>query len=447
MNTETVGRQWERLRAFLATDIWRMEPEAMRRGPAAVVRTVRILILTIRGLAQDELPIRASSLTFISLMSLVPMLAMVFSLLKGLGFGQTAIADLTAWQAGMPEEFQGFVQQVVDIVQNTNVAGLGWIGLTALVLMGAGLLNGMEAAFNRIWGIRANRDIMRRVANYVSLVVIVPILIGVAGTVMATLQSEAVIERLGTVAPLYRGLLKLTPLATSWLAFGCLYTMLPNTRVRLAPALISGLAGGVMWLAWQKIYITFQVGIARYNAIYGTFAVIPVFMAWLYISWMIILLGAEIAFAVQHHETIAFERGADSASFRARSLLALDILVHCARALTGKGERFDVETYSKRRGAPVRLIHETVEFLVHRGLLARTADRRGEVVLARSPDRLPVRELVEALADEGGNLDELGIRSLSESVRHALDRVGRGIDESLGDLSLADLAPAEDAAG
>jgi len=433
------GRRGGRLAEILMKEIWGSETGSLSTLRGMLVRIVRVGHLVVRGFRDDDLPVHASALTFATLMSLVPLLAIAFAVLKGLGVAQEQIDRLMEWKESMPLQFQGFIDQILEIVHSTSFAALGWVGLVALLVTAIMVLGSMEASFNRIWAVRSPRNIFRRIANYISILVVVPILIGVGSTVSASLHSEAFIARLGSVGVVYQALLRLTPLVGAWLAFGFLYTFMPNTRVRFVPAVVSSLAGALLWTLWQKTYISLQIGVARYNAIYGTFASVPIFLAWLYVGWVIVLLGAEVAFAVQNHATYHLEQRAESASFRARLLIAVAVVVEAVEAMREGSEAFEAAEFARRGKIPVRLVNEVVGVLSRAGWIVEVADQPGSYVLRRDPDSLDLRDIVELILDDGASPEQLGLLRAEGGLARVAEAIDRGIEEGVPGLTMGEL--------
>jgi len=429
----------QRARQFFFHDIWAVDPSSASPLYRLVARIVRIGHLVIKGFGDDELTVHASSLTFASSMSLVPLLAIIFSLLKAFGAGKDRIAELIAWKTQMPIEFQGFVDHVVEVVNNTNFAAMGWVGVGFLLLTSTLVLSSMERSFNRVWGISAPRSTIRRITNYISILVVVPILIGIAGTIGTALTHETVLQHLGSLGFIYDILLKLSPVLSACVAFGFLYAILPNTRVRWSSALIAGLVGGLLWLGWQELYITLQFGVARYNAIYGTFAVIPIFLAWMHIGWVIILLGAEVSFAVQNEATFHLERAGEKANIKARAAISLAVVSRVAEAMSGTSLPFDCESFAKQKCVPVRLLNEVISQLVDAGWLAEVADRPENYVLLRAPASILVRDILKTVMDEGVSLETLGLDHLGLPVEHILAKYGEALSAGLGTQTIQDM--------
>jgi membrane protein len=434
----TWGEKLKKVRQFVFHDVWDIDLTSLSLKRGFLVRGVRVAQLVMKGFQEDDLAVHASSLTFVTLTSLVPILAVAFALLKGFGFGQEQINALMTWNQSMPLEFQEFVNQILKIVNSTNFSALGWIGLAAFLLTAVMVLASVENSFNRIWGVTKPRTYLRQMANYIAVLVLVPFLVGIASTIGAYLKGgEAVLP--AQMGWLVHSALGVASLFTAWLAFWFLYVFVPNTRVRFVPAVISSLITALTFLAWQKIYIALQVGVARYNAIYGTFASVPIFLAWLYVSWVIVLLGTELAFAIQNSATYQMESTAEAASCKSRILLALAVVRQAAGALVNHAPYFETSAFARDQRVPIRLVNSIVRILVKDNILAEIAERQGCYVLLKAPDTIKVIDIVGMVMQEGSQPEKLGLMHLDPSIDKVLATLDKGLNESLVHLTLQDL--------
>lgn len=411
------------------------------QGGSLPARIIRVGHLLFRGYADDDLTIHASSLTFVTLTSLVPILAVGFALVKGFGFGadQLATVEQMAWFQQMPAQWQEFVQKILDIVNTTNFAALGWIGLAFFVLTAVLLLANVEKSFNRVWGVDKNRSLLRQIANYTSVLVLVPVLIGVAGA----LKAQVAINRKILDVDVNAWAQNLASFGILWLVIGFLYVFVPNTRVRLRSALVSSLLTTVVFLGWMQMFTVMQVGVVNYNRIYGAFAAVPVFMLWMYVTWVILLLGAEFTFALQNSDTYQLEGAADTASMRSRILVALMVLRRAGRAMAGEREMFDAAAFARKVKAPIRLINSVVATLAKKGYLAQVASRDAGYVLMRAPETIRIRDLVAELMHEGGGHAEIeGVLMLDAPLKETMAKIEKGFAQGFGDLTLADMVAA-----
>lgn len=429
------AEQWSKLRR----ELWTTELSSLSGIHRLLTRLLRISHLVIKGFRDDDLAVHAAALTFSTLMSLVPLLAIAFAVLKGLGAGPEATMRLTESVSSMPPQFQMFILEIIAMVDRTNFAAVGSVGLVVLFVTVVQVLGSIESSINRVWGVRESRSLLRKFTNYVSITVIVPVLIMAAFAVGATLHSEAFMARLGEAKFMYQALLRLTPLLTVSAAFFFLIVFMPNTHVNRGPAAISAFMAAILWISWQKIYISLQVSLGKYNAIYGTFASVPIFLMWMYVSWMIVMLATEIAFALQNHSTFHMERSASHASMHAKVMLAVALVLEAARRLTQENTRFQPAEFAQDRKVPIRLVNDIIALLVKGGLLAELAGHEGSYVLIKSPERLPVSDVLHLLTHDGSGLADLGLSSMDPAVSKVVADMDRAIDDSMGEVSFAKL--------
>ena len=411
------------------------------QGGSLPARLIRVGHLLFRGYVDDDLPIHASSLTFVTLASLVPILAVGFALVKGFGMAQDQLANVShmGWFTRMPAQWQEFVQWILDRVSTTNFSALGWIGLVFFVFTAVLLLANVEKSFNRVWGVDKNRSLLRQITNYTSVLVLVPLLIGLAGGLKAQIAISRKI--FGIDANVWAQ--DLAAFGVIWLAIGFLYVFVPNTRVRLRPAVLSSLLTTLVFLGWMRMFTVMQAGVTNYDRIYGAFAAVPVFMLWMYVTWVILLLGAEFTFALQNSDTYQLESAADTASMRARMLVALMILRRAGKAMGGGHGPFDAAAFARQNRAPIRLINSVMAVLVKRGYLAQVASRDASFVLMRAPESIRIRELVSELMHEGGGHAEIeGGLTLDAPLKDTMARIEHGLGQGFGDLTLADMVAA-----
>ncbi len=424
---------------FIHHELWEIELQKLPVVRRFFVRFLRTAHLVVRGIKHDNIPLHASALTLGTLISIVPILAITFALYKGLGAGEEDVqAMVIEWIEDMPSEFQEFILQMIEQYTAVNFAAMGGIFLVLVIFIVVKMLTSIEESFNRVWYISDSRNIIRRISNYISILVIVPILI-VAGGAAVAIVDTFLHEQMESIAWIYRGLLRLSPLFAVWLAFSFLYMFVPNTRVKLGPGLISGLVGAIMWLSWQKLYIAFQFGISKHNAIYGTFASVPIFLGWLYISWIILLLGAEVAFSVQNSETYRVQRTTSDASVTAKLMVALGIMQKAAEALNTNTDSFDASLFAKSKKVPIRLVNEITRLFERAGLMGALADRPGVYALLRAPEKLSVREVLETVLNDGATPAELGLADLDGVVQGAWSEWNAGMKQHLNDMTVKDL--------
>ena len=268
-------------------------------------RALRVLIDAGRGFVEDDCYSKASALTFYSLLSIVPVLAVLFGIAKGFGFEQALEVEISqhfAEQRELTDKLIQFAYSWLQTVKGGLIAGVGAVALLWSVLS---LLNNIEAALNAIWKTRIARPYSRKISDYLATMVICPIFFVTSSSITVFLntqiaqsaQSNVLVE---AVSPFLLLILKLFPFFLSWILFTFVYYFMPNTKVYLRSALIAGILAGTAFQIWQWLYIRFQIGASSYGAIYGSFAALPLFLVWLQISWLILLAGAEVAFELEN---------------------------------------------------------------------------------------------------------------------------------------------------
>lgn len=387
---------------FVLRDIWLMEPGGITSTRRFLVRQLQVVIVVLRGFFLDhQCVLRASALTYTTLLALVPMLAFTFAFLKGLGVQNQLEPILIDKLAVGSEET---VRVIVQYINNVRVGTLGVIGLGALLFSTLLQFSAVERSLNEIWGVREGRTVLRRLTDYISMMIIAPVMLLLAIAATATVKNQAMVATLLHMQFIGDAMLlgfTLLPYVAIWLAFTFFYMFIPNTQVHLFPALIGGFVGGMLWQLAQWSYITFQVGMAKYQAIYGAFAQLPVLMIWLYISWTIVLLGAEVAFACQYAGTYTFERFASATSFHVREWLASALYFSLVQAYTEGQGPWSAEHFAQQHQVPIRLLREILDVLVQERLLIEDATTPEHYVPGRHPDAITPWHILYALRHHG----------------------------------------------
>lgn len=430
-------------REFVLDDLWQLdlaELPRMRRGGYSLLRVVSIVV---RGFRQDNCGLHASALTFITLMSMVPMLALMFSVAKGLGAQKKLMSILDNVSADLPEALIQAKDTVLMWVDQANFMTMGVIGLLLMFWTVIKVMGKIENSFNIIWGVRSSRAFSLKFAYYISLLLFVPVVILTVSALNASLASPELVAavklRTGPLFIFYRQLLRLTGLVGIVGAFTMLYAFLPNTRVRWSAALVGGICGGLIWLGWQWSCIHVQVWITKYNRIYGAFASLPVSLLWLYVNWMIVLFGAEIAFAYQNYETYSDESDSAHSSFATRKLLAFIIVFEvCQRFKQGLAPWLPTELQQRCR-IPIRLIRDVLHNLKGGHVLVETEE--GAYVPAHDIASLTLKDVETAMVgDNDPHLQDLA-EKLGGPLGSALNQYEDAHLAALAGKSFTELIP------
>ncbi|NMB71576.1 MAG: YihY/virulence factor BrkB family protein, partial [Bacteroidales bacterium] len=298
-------------RKFIREDIWKTSPEQHSRGRYFLIRQVKIFFIAFREFFDKKIQMRASALTYYTLLSVVPVVAMVFGIAKGFGLEQRLETEITSHLKGQEEVVSWIINFARNLLQNANGGIIAGVGMVILFWSVMSVLSNIERSFNDIWQIRQARPFVRKFTDYLSIMLLAPVIIILSSsvTVFLSVQVQSLTETsivLQKLSSLIQFLFELTPYILVWFLFTLVYIVMPNTRVRFTSALIAGVLAGTVFQIVQWGYIHFQIGVNRYSAIYGGFAALPLFLVWLQLSWLIILFGAEISFANQNVEKYEF---------------------------------------------------------------------------------------------------------------------------------------------
>lgn len=430
------------LERLIARLLRETDPAAFGPVKGRLVKLAQATVIVCRGFLDDQCLLRASALTFSTLLAIVPLFALAFAVLKGLGVQNTLEPFILEQVAAGSHEI---VDRIVTYINNTQVASLGVVGLVTLVVTAVTLLANIEEAFNAVWGVRETRSLYRKFSDYLSVLVSGPLLIFAAMSVTTTLQSQQIVQWLirstyfgSVLVPLFH----LVPYLSIWLALVFLYLFIPNTKVRINSALVGGVIAGTLWQAAQWGYIHFQVGVAKYNAIYGTLAVLPVFMVWLYASWIIVLFGVEVVYAHQHLGRLRQEVRVPSLSSAARERIALAAMVEIARAFFHDLPPWSAERLAERLDVPERILREILDRLADDGWVAAGCGDAPGYLPARELEHIELAEFLASLRSQGGapHRERQGDDPLVSDI---LGRIEGAVGTAVGGRTFRDLMEAE----
>jgi membrane protein len=409
---------------FLKEDLWSLRPKDISSAKFMFIRPLKIIILAFKGFNENRCALRAMALTFYSMMSVVPVLALAFGISKGFGMQEVLEKEIIENMKGQEEVLKfiiGFAGNTLEQAKGGIIAGVGIIFLIYSVF---NLFENIEGSFNNIWGVPHARSFNRKLSDYLSVLFIAPILfiLSSSTTVFIKTQVTNIAEKitlLGPVGPLIILSLKVLPFFVIWLLLTFLYIYMPNTRVRYKSGVLGGITAGTMYVLWQVIYITLQIGAVRYGAIYGSFAIIPLFMIWLQVSWIIVLFGAEIAFAHQNVDTYEMEATSENVSTSLKKVLALRIASMCVKNFVRGDDPHSGKQISEALDIPVRLTNRLLNDLVMCHVLSETKGKDEKLTYyqpAKDVGSLTIHHVITAF-------ERLGDDSLIIADSHELERI------------------------
>jgi len=422
---------------FLDVGIWRINSRRLPKRKSLLLRQLRIFVLSKRGFDEDKCALQASALTYYTLMSIVPIVAMAFGIAKGFGFENVLEKILYEKMAGQEEVVWRIVTFARTFLENTKGGLIAGIGVALLFWTVIKVLGNIEKAFNEIWGIKKPRSFGRKFSDYLSVMLICPILLIMSSsmTVLITSQVGVIMEKiaiLGILAPLVNFALKFLPFLFLWLLFTFIYIFMPNTKVQFKSAFLGGIIAGTLYQIIQFLYFSAQIMVTKYGAIYGSFAALPLFLAWLQISWLVVLFGAEVAFAEQNVETYEFEQDCLKASHYFKRLMALRITHLCVANFVKAKTPYTASQISHQLEIPIRLVRELLFQLTQAGVLVEVAfnNNPGEVSYqpARDIESLTVQNVISILNHQG--IEDIPVEE-SEALKKIKDSL-RAFEEQLG---------------
>ena len=376
-----------------------------------LIRQLRIYLLAIKGFYEDKCQLRASALTFYSVLSVVPMLAMAFGIAKGFDLDDKLEKQLVENLSGQQEVLNFLIDFANKMLENTKgslIAGLGFVILFWSVLK---MLSNIEESFNDVWQIKKSRTWGRKFSDYTAVMIFAPILLigSSAGTVFIKTMIKDFTEGntlLETVGPSLTFVINLAPFFLVWVLFTMLYTFMPNTHVKFRSGLIAGIIAGTIYQLFQLLYIEFQGMVTTYNAVYGSFAALPLFLIWLQLSWLVVLFGAEISFAEQNVENYEYEAETTEISYDYKRLLTLHVLhmiVHNFRQGRVPLHSQDISHYLEM---PIRLVRAILFDMSTAGLISElTTDKDKQMAYQPAFDinEMSINNVIDALERTGSD--------------------------------------------
>lgn len=399
-----------------------------------LVQQYRLLFYTARGLVEHGTLVRSAALTFYTLMSLVPLLALVFAVVKGFGLADGLVENLYELFPQHPETVDyivGFAENALARTQGGVVAAVGLVMLFWAVIR---VFGSIENAFNNIWEVKVERSIARQWTDYIAVVMIVPVL-----WILANAVGNYIEQVLGLYDKWYfTTLSRLASMVVIWTMFTLLYLIIPNARVRFQSALMAGIVAGTIFLLFQWGYVYVQRWMTSYNAVYGSFAALPLFLIWMQTSWEILLFGGELSFAYQNISRFAEERESLRISYDQRRKVLLAVMILVARNFRDHGGTLPTDEIRKRLELPTRIVNDILFQLVQAGQLiaVRSGDGERDVAFAPAHDlsSITVYGILEAVECTGQTTLDLEqtpelarmnreVETLKEEVLHSPNNV------------------------
>lgn len=412
---------------FFTNKLWRLRIDKLNSRQGYLLKQLRILILSVQRFKEDKCVNNATALTYYTLFSIVPVIALAFAIAKGFDFQRKLQNDLLSrFQEQKEILTQAFTY--ADKLLNTTKGGvIAGVGIILLLWSVMKLLGNIEDSFNDIWKIKRSRSFVRKITDYLSIMLIAPLLMLVSGglTVIINNKLDNVVSQLHFLSPL-TSLMQFISYLFLWGVFVFIYVVLPNTKVTFKAAAPAALIATILFKLLQWVYVTFQIYAVQYNAIYGSFAALPLFLIWMQYSWFIVLYGAELAFANQNVEHFELENEISNISDRYKRVIALMIANVVVKNFNEGKEPLNILQIAQRLDLPVRLARIIIGEFVETGVFNEVRSQNVESDIGYQPGISDNKLTVKYVIDK---LDERGVNHLPIDNTQELDNINRLIKD------------------
>ena len=427
----------------LNTLIWETSLASMQAWQAWLIRMLRILIATARDIRGGLPTLRAMGLVYTTLLSMVPMLAVSFSVLKGFGVHNQVEPVLLGLLEPLGEQGVEITGKIIEFVDNVNVRVLGSLSLLFLFYTVISLLTKIEQALNNTWRIQDYRGLVQRITEYTSIIMVGPVLIFTGMALARTISTSAVAGALATMEG-YGTLIWLLGKLTSFLfivaAITFIYILVPNEKVKLKSAFTGAVVAALLWKLAAVLFTAFVAGSTKYSAIYSGFAIVIIFMIWLYIIWLILLVGASVAFYHQHPERTSSRQQVLRLSARLREKIGLLLMLRVGQSFHYDSEKLTSRKLSRNLDIAAEALSLVIRPLEEKGLLTVSCDKNRVYMPGKSLEHIRIREILDAVrsAQESIHLNPDNVVS-DDSVDTLLQSIDASIDNALADMTLLEL--------
>jgi membrane protein len=415
------------LRSFLLDDIWRVTDDEVSRQRHLFYNALKIATLSVREFLENRIVSKASALTYNTLLSFIPLLAILFAIARGLGFSTLMESQFRSGLEGQSQAAEIILGLIDSYLSHAKSGVFIGVGLVMLLWTVISLTNNIERTFNSIWQVKKPRTFYRKITDYLSVLLLLPVIIVLSGGITIFLSTLAKsTDEFVVLAPIVKTLVRLLPYVLSWGTFTALYVFIPNTRVKLRHAIVPGLLAGCAFQGLQYAYIGSQIWVSRYNAIYGSFAAIPMFLLWTQLAWEICLFGAQFSYVAQNLRNFAFSKETAHISRRYHDFLCILVMSCICKRFERDEPPYTAEALSDEHKIPIRLTKKILYELQDVRLLRETPSEADEDTIAYLPatdlQQLNVTTLLRRLnvaGSENFKIDREKYSKAWEALSHA----------------------------
>lgn len=435
---------FKRVSHFLNHKLWRVRIDKLNKKQGFFLKQLRIFSLATNGFNEDRCMLKATALTYYTLFSIVPIIALAFAIAKGFGFQETLQEDLLLKfndQKDVLNQAFVYADKMLENTQGGLIAGVGVILLLWSVMK---LLSSIEESFNEIWEIKRERTWVRKITDYLSIMLIGPILITISGglTVWVETGVDTVASNVSIISPVTFLFLKLFSFSLIWGMFTFLYMALPNTKVTFRGAAMGSIVAAILFELLQWAYVSSQIGVSQYNAIYGSFAALPLFLIWIQYTWFVVLFGAELTFAHQNVDHYELESDISNISDRYKRVIALLIANHVVKNFNEGRHALTAIQIAENLDLPVRLARNIINEFTETGVFNEVRlplDKEIGYQPGITDSKLTVKFIIDKLDEKGVNKLPIDDSKELAIVNHLMKDMDQVLNTTKGNMLIKDL--------
>ncbi|RJQ46930.1 MAG: YihY/virulence factor BrkB family protein [Nitrospiraceae bacterium] len=437
----------KRLIEFFTKDLWEIDTSSLGKYRTFLIKSLRLLNVALQELFEGQLTLRAMSLVYSTLLSIVPILAISFSVLKAFGVQDQIEPYLQEFLSPLGSRGEEITSRIIGFVKNMRAGILGSLGLALLIYTVISVIQKIEHTFNYVWRVKRSRSFMRQFSDYISIILVGPVMMLAAIGITASFMSSTVMQYIISIEPfgtVFYYVLQVLPYVMICGVFTFLYYFVPNTKVKITSALFGGILGGVLWEIAGWGFASFIVTSVKYAAVYSGFAILILFMIWLYLSWFILLIGAQISFYHQYPQFLAVKKGTIFLSSRLREKIAFLVMYYVGYNFLNNRKPWTLNTLVEHLNLPVDVIHDIIILLQQNDLLLETGDDPPAYLPAHDIGKIAQKEIFDAVrtVDREALLVESKIVSVP-GVEDVMKRVDAAFSDTLGQKTLKDAVVGE----
>lgn len=429
--------------SFLKKDLWIIDLDKLTRTKTLFFKSLRLISFTLREIMRNELQLRAVSLVYTTLLSIVPLIAFSFSILQSFGVVNNQLEPiLQNFLAPLGEQGNQISHKILEFVGNMKVGVLGTIGLLTLLYTVFSMIKKIDDSINVIWKVHRGRGILKRLTNYISLTVLGPILMFVILGLTASLASNTIVDKLshyktfGTLIVIWGTIL---PYLLISIIFSIIYLIVPNTKVRIWPALIGGVIAGIFWQISSQLFATGVASSTKYFAIYSSLAIVILFMIWQYISWLIVLIGAQISYCSQKIDYSGINLKPSEISSKLKERISLSVMYLVGKNFSSGKNNLSLDQIVDLTNLPYDFVYSSIKDLKSKNLIIESADTPTTYIPAKDLELISLEEIINASRTNEQSEQFIDItENKFRQVDSVLNDIDSSIYGSLGKVNLKD---------